>query len=212
MWAFVDRRRGVVVMTLFLLSLLLLVIAFGIALADDHTSGFTPTYRNWTRVSVAHIASNAVFDDPELNPAGADLTGFLTIYANDIALENYLDGKEEPFPEGSVIVAESTSFTALGDTGVSLEGEPRLTVWMIKDPQAPEETGGWRWELWTVEDGEHVNAELDVPSQVAACVICHTQMLDGVATQTDLVFSTFTDLAHAEEYHDTIHAEATEAP
>jgi hypothetical protein len=196
------------------LILLALAFAFAVALAQDQP-GFTPTYRNWTRVAEAHIASNAAFEDPELNPAGADLVGFLTIYANDIALETYLNGKTEPFPEGSVIVAESTAMQALGDTGVSLEGEVKATFWMIKDPNAPEGTGGWRWEFWPVQDGEHVNAGLDAETQVAACVVCHTSMLDGVATQTDLVFSSFTDLAHAQAYMDAMMAmmmEATEAP
>lgn len=172
-------------------------------------AGFTPTYRAWPRVASAYIGDNKAFTDAKLNPAKADFTGFMNVYANQAAFANYLNGKKDAFPEGSVIVAEFSKADNITGTTVNVEhaGPTNFTAWMIKDSTQSKEQGGWRWELWTLDkDGKDVDAKLDAKTQVAACVTCHQQFLKGAAVKTDLVFTGFTDTSHLAAYQSMMKA------
>jgi hypothetical protein len=194
------RLVGIVVA---LLGLALIASSFVVTSAQDK-AGFTPTYRSWTRLKVSHISDGKPF--ASLNPLNADLVGFLTTYANDKALGWYIGGKKGPAPEGAVAVVELSKFDKLaGGVVLSEKAGPNPTVWMIKDSAAPKETGGWRWELWTIsKDGKDTQVPLDVKQQVAGCVTCHQQFSGGVAAKTDLTFTVFTDTGHVKNYADKL--------
>jgi hypothetical protein len=200
-----SRYRIIIALGCAVLGLSLLASAGGVATAQD-TPGFITTFRRWTRVSSGFLANNAAFTNSNLNPAKLDLSGFHTIYANDKALATYLAGKQTAFAEGSVIVAEFFEATRVGNTTVYLENgaKPKFTAWMIKDATAGADLGGWRWEAWVVnkqgKDERFGGKPLDASTQKAACTTCHKTALGGVAAKTDLVFSTFSDMAHVKDY------------
>jgi hypothetical protein len=182
----------------------LVLLASGVTSAQDKP-GFVTTFRRWTRIATGYLADNRAFANPNLNPAKLDLSGFHTIYANDIALATYLAGKQAAFAEGSVIVAEFFEVTrAANNVFLENAAKPKFTAWMIKDSTAGTDLGGWRWEAWVVnkagQDERFGGKPLDNPTQKAACVTCHTSALGGAAAKTDLVFSAFSDMAHVKDY------------
>jgi hypothetical protein len=198
------RYRVTITLLCAVLGFALLASAAGVATAQDKP-GFVTTFRRWTRITSGYLGDNRAFANPTLNPAKLDLSGFHTIYANDKALATYLSGKKEAFAEGSVIVAEFFEATRVANN-VFLENaaKPKFTAWMIKDSTAGADLGGWRWEAWVVnkdgKDERFGGKPLDAATQKAACVTCHMGALGGAAAKTDLVFSAFSDMAHAKDY------------
>ena len=167
--------------------------------------GFTPTYRLWPRITSGYVASNAPFSSKASNPAGLDLTGIHTVYANTKALGWILGGKKGAAPNGSVFVAEFYKALPFVPGQVFLEDAKnfKFSAWMIKD-SVSKDTGGWRWEAWVVgKDGKDAffgGKPLESATQKAACVGCHT----GFAKATDLVISSFSDTAHIKAYQDAM--------
>ncbi|HEY9225768.1 MAG TPA: cytochrome P460 family protein [Gemmatimonadaceae bacterium] len=136
----------------------------------DSVIAYPGGYRRWTRVSSALVGPQ--------NAGFAANGGIHHIYANDKAIEGYLNGR---FPDGAVIVADF--LLTQENAGVTTEGARRRIDVMVKDSKRFGASAGWGFEQFS---GDSQTNRLVTPAKAASCLACHSQRKDK-----DYVFSVF---------------------
>jgi len=142
------------------------------ALAEGPPVPYPEGYRDWH-----HVKSMVIEEGHALY---ASFGGIHHIYANELALAGYRDGK---FPDGAVIVFDLLE-AVRADEAVT-EGERKVAGVMHKDTTQYADTGGWGFEGFAGGDP----AQPVVGDQAAAaCFSCHQPL-----AERDYVFSTLRD-------------------
>jgi len=123
---------------------------------------FPADYRNWRVISVSHRT---------------DHHSMRVILGNDTAFNAVLDGRTNPWPDGSV----------LGKVVWKEGPEPKWATaiapqqfihaeFMLKDAKAWAATGGWGYARWVGEELKPYGANSHF---VQECVACHTPVKDN---------------------------------
>jgi hypothetical protein len=146
--------------------------------AEKTEIAFPEGYLSWQHVKCTVFGP----EHKSFPTAGARIFHF---YANPQAIEGYQAGK---FPNGSIIVRETLSARAgEGDSkGAFTEGERQALDVMVKDDRLYQETGGWGFETFDLN-----NVRLS-PAARAQCYTCHSKQKDH-----DFVFSSLRVMASA---------------
>lgn len=141
-------------------------------LAESPPVPYPDGYRDWH-----HVKSMVIEEGHALYES---FGGIHHIYANELALAGYRDGR---FPDGAVIVFDLLE-AVHADEAVT-EGERKVAGVMHKDAVKYADTGGWGFEGFAGGDP----AQPVVGDQAAsACFGCHQPLVER-----DYVFSTLRD-------------------
>lgn len=128
-------------------------------------------YRKWSHVKTQIVT--------ESHPRFESIGGIHHIYANDLAMVGYLNGK---FPEGSTIVFDLLELNKKDSSLV--EGKRRWIGVMEKSTRKYAKTGGWGYENF---DGDSkINRNVRVNGPATNCVACHLPQKSN-----DFIFSKF---------------------
>ena len=135
------------------------IVAFAPAVPDpvEYPDG----YRRWNHVKSAYRPP-AGTEDPE--------SGFMHIYANDLALRGYETGH---FADGAVLVFDVLA--GVTRNGRIVEADRRRVDVMHKDSVRFGATGGWGFERFRGDTRERVVAE----RAGAVCFSCHASRSDS---------------------------------
>jgi len=118
---------------------------------------FPQGYTRWT-----HIKSGLI---PAGHPAFASYGGLHHIYANELALAGYRDGR---FADGSMLAYDLFETRVTPDGSID-QGPRRHVDVMVKDARRYAATGGWGYaEFAAGADADRLNS-----GQRAGCAACH---------------------------------------
>ena len=126
---------------------------------------FMPEYRTWKTVSTTERFDNNTFR---------------AILANPIAEKAIHDGKNNPYPDGSILAKLVWHQKALSN-GIIVPGEFIHVEFMIRDEKKFSETKGWGWARWK---GKALTPYGATALFVNECVNCHKPM-----KKSDYVFT-----------------------
>ncbi len=138
------------------------------SIADDSKIEYPHNYREWTHVKSMVIQHG--------HPLHASFGGIHHIYANDKALQGYINGI---FPEGSIIIFDLLAEKA-SDNAIT-EGSRKVLGVMEKDNTRFKETSGWGFEGFA--NGKASDRVVG-NNYKEACYACHT-----TRENNDYVFS-----------------------
>ena len=120
---------------------------------------FPQGYTRWT-----HVKSGLI---PAGHPAYASYGGLHHIYANDLALAGYRDGR---FTDGSVLAYDLFETRVTADGSID-QGPRRHVDVMVKDARRYAATGGWGYaEFAAGADADRLDR-----GRRAGCAACHQQ-------------------------------------
>lgn len=118
---------------------------------------FPQGYTRW-----AHVKSGLI---PAGHPAFASYGGLHHIYANELALAGYRDGR---YADGSVLVYDLFETRVTADGSID-QGPRRHVDVMVKDARRYAATGGWGYaEFAAGADADRLDSK-----QRAGCAACH---------------------------------------
>lgn len=115
---------------------------------------FMPEYRNWKTVSTTERFDN---------------NSFRVILANPIAEKAIQEGKNNPYPDGSILAKLVWHQKALTN-GTIIPGDFIHIEFMIKDEKRFSQTMGWGWARWK---GEALTPYGASAMFVNECINCH---------------------------------------
>lgn len=159
------------------------VLGSGLAISAGHAApepaahapiAFPQGYTRWT-----HVKSGLI---PAGHPAFASYGGLHHIYANELALAGYRDGR---YADGSVLVYDLFETRVTADGSID-QGPRRHIDVMVKDARRYAATGGWGY----AEFAAGARSDRLQPRERSGCADCH-------ATQAarDHVFSRWIEYA-----------------
>lgn len=126
---------------------------------------FPAEYRHWKVVSTTERFDN---------------NSFRVILANPVAEKAIKDGRNNPYPDGSILAKIIWHQKALSN-GVITPGKFSHVEFMIKDHRQFRKTRGWGWARWK---GQSLAPHGATPLFVNECINCH-----GPAADKDFVFT-----------------------
>lgn len=157
---FTTRSRGLFVCAL---------LCVGQASAETDPVPYPEGYRHWSHVKSMLIEPG--------HPLYAAFGGLHHIYANEVALRGYAEGR---FEDGATLVFDLLDVERAD--GAVVERERKVVGVMHKDAERYPDTGGWGFEGFTGDGRERVVAG----NAKQACFACHQPQADN-----DYVFSRY---------------------